>query len=245
MIPQRIRELFWDARYYLRPVFYLGFGVQCPLCGWRWRRFVPHGKPERENARCAHCDALERHRLMFLFLKKHTALFETPLRLLHFAPEKTFYTVFSKARNISYCTVDLCVSGVDAHMDITRLAFPDGTFDAVLCSHVLEHIPDDAAAIREIRRVLRPGGWALLHVPLHPTLLETYEDPTIVDPVERRKHFGQEDHVRYYGRDFGGRIEREGFQVKVISFAKTLDADTIRNYGIPFDEDIYFCNKPA
>jgi SAM-dependent methyltransferase len=182
---------------------------------------------------------------MFLFLKKHTALFETPLRLLHFAPEKTFYTVFSKARNISYCTVDLCVSGVDAHMDITRLAFPDGTFDAVLCSHVLEHIPDDAAAIREIRRVLRPGGWALLHVPLHPTLLETYEDPTIVDPVERRKHFGQEDHVRYYGRDFGGRIEREGFQVKVISFAKTLDADTIRNYGIPFDEDIYFCNKPA
>ena len=177
-----------------------------------------------------------------LYLQQHTNLFAADLRLLHFAPEPVLRRTFRLLPSLRYVTVDYAPTA-DARMDITRLAFPDHAFDCVLCVHVLEHIPDDRGAMRELHRVLKPGGWAILQVPLDVQRAETYEDPLITTPEDRRVHFGQEDHVRWYGRDYHRRLEHAGFQVTVDNYVRTLPAADIRRFGLSAGEDVYFCRK--
>ncbi|MEO5924520.1 MAG: methyltransferase domain-containing protein [Bryobacteraceae bacterium] len=165
------------------------------------------------------------------------------MSVLHFAPEKSLKKVLANQPHLRYITTDLC-EPTDVNMDITRLAIPNDTFDAILCSHVLEHIPDDAAAMRELHRVLKPNGLAILQVPLDMQREHTYEDFSITDPAERRKHFGQEDHVRMYGRDYKTRLQAAGFQVNVDSYVKTLGPDKAKRYGL-MEEDLYLCTKLA
>ena len=244
VIPAPLRVKLRRMRDRWRPLFYVGWSAECPCCGARCREFLPHGRPERDHALCARCGAVERHRLCMLYLKNRTNLFSERLRLLHFAPETVFRKIFSALPNLEYVTTDFSPSA-NVRMDITNLAFPDGSFDAILCMHVLEHIPDDRGAMRELLRVLRPGGWAILQVPLDLSRERTYEDWSITDAQERFRHFGQEDHVRWYGRDYKERLEGAGFQVTVEDYVRSFPPELIHRYGFIRDESIYLCRKPG
>ncbi len=154
--------------------------VRCPLCGKTARRFRPFGGGTvvRPNARCPRCDSLERHRLIWLYLRDETDLFTPaaePRRMLHVAPEPVLRERLAGEPLIDYLSADLEPGVADVQMDITAIDFPDDSFDVIYCSHVLEHVPDDALAMRELCRVLRPSGWAILQVPI--LLARTDEDP--------------------------------------------------------------------
>jgi hypothetical protein len=193
----------------------------CVVCGGSFRRFLPKGDPARPEALCPRCLSLERHRLLWPTL--HTLLTPSPregagLTLLHFGPEESLAPRLRQLPLRLYVTADLAIAQRPATtaMDITRTGFKSESFDRVLCCHVLEHIPDDAAAFGELYRVLRPGGAALLQVPL--TNGPTDEDPSVTDPAERARRFGQDDHVRIYGHDdFVQRARAAGFRVETVS----------------------------
>ena len=193
-----VRRLFGWARF-------AGWGVRCPICGRRARRFAPyHG---RERAQCVHCRSLERHRALWLWLRRRIPADAT---VLHVAPEEG---IAARLRSlpIDYVSTDLESPLAMRNDDITALPDPDGSFDIVICNHVLEHIPDDRSAMREIYRVLRPGGFAVLQHPIAPQP-ETFEDPSVTSPDERLRLFGQHDHVRVYGWDFVERLREAGFE---------------------------------
>ena len=126
-------------------------------------------------------------------------------------------------------------------MDITDIQYPDASFDVIVCYHVLEHVPDDRLAMREMRRVLKPGGWAILQSPLRVELEKTYEDFSITAPEERERAFGQRDHVRLYGRDYEQRLQESGWIVERDNFARRMDAAKRARYSVDADEDIYLC----
>ncbi len=147
-------------------------------------------------------------------------MFTEPVKLLHLAPEKPLMDLFIKQNNIDYLTADLNPEQVMVKMDITAIQYPDNIFDAILCNHVLEHIPDDRKAMRELYRVLKPGGWAILQVPVSKILEQTYDDITITSPQDREKYFGQKDHVRIYGKDYTQRLKEAGFTVDAYKWTK-------------------------
>ena len=155
--------------------------------------------------------------------------------------QKTF-----KARpNLSYVSADLNSSLAMARMDITQLPFPDASFDVVLCSHVLEHVPDDRSAMAELFRVLHPAGWAIIVAPVDRSRAETLEDPRVTRPQDRARLFGQHDHVRLYGRDYISRLECAGFSVNVDSYVTQLDDRIIALYGLNRHERIFLCTRAA
>ncbi|MDX1482836.1 MAG: methyltransferase domain-containing protein [Alphaproteobacteria bacterium] len=182
----------------------------CPLCGYHGP-FRPHKRTGRPDASCGRCGARERHRLFALYLHGCGVASWAGAKVLHVSPEYFIAPFFADAA--LYLTADLADSGADIRADLTHLALADAAFDAMLCSHVLEHIEDDTAAIAEIHRILKPGGIALINVPLDPGLAETYEDSAIASPEGRAAHFGQFDHVRRYGMDFPRRLATAGFDV--------------------------------
>lgn len=204
--------------------------VECPICGGRFRAFLPAGLVVRQGALCPDCGSLERHRLQWLYLK-HPDRLSNGIRVLHIAPEPCLSDRI-RLRPIVYVTADLNATHVAVRLDVTRLGFADDSFDLILCSHVLEHVPDDAAALSELYRVLAPGGWSMLQVPIEPALRETYEDPAITDPALREVHFRQSDHVRLYGGDYASRLEAAGFDVTVDTFAFKLPVPMVKRYGL-------------
>src|SRR5688572_6453658 len=191
-------------------VFYAGSNVTCPVCEKSFRKFLPYGRINpRPNALCPSCLSLERHRLIWLYLKEKTNFFRTKLEVLHIAPEACFIQRFEMQHGNGYVTADIESPLAKVKMDIHQIPFPENTFDVVLCNHVLEHVNDDIRAMREIRRVLKPNGFAILQVPFfNPVPDVTFEDATITNKQEREKIFGQDDHVRKYGRDYPQRIKR-------------------------------------
>lgn len=214
----------------------------CPLCRRYERGFEPHGVVPRPDARCPHCGALERHRLIWLFMTSRTNLCDgRPKRMLHVAPEQAFEKPMSAVPGLDRLTADLA-PGAMVQMDLTDIHYPDATFDVIYCSHVLEHIPDDRRAMREMFRVLKPGGWAILQVPILRDV--TFEDPSVTDPAERLRLFGQDDHVRVYGLDYADRLRAAGFRLKVEDFGATLSARRRQLYGLMEGERVYFCEKP-
>ena len=173
---------------------------------------------------------------------KRTNLFDgLQKRFLHIAPERCFVRMFSEAAGDGYLTADLRDTGVMESMDITDIAWPDGTFDVIYCSHVLEHVVDDRQAMRELCRVLAPGGWAMLNVPI--TANETFEDPSVTDPRERIRQFGQKNHVRRYGPDYMDRLTDAGFEVRRISVGDLVEAANIERYGLTdvASGDLFYC----
>jgi predicted SAM-dependent methyltransferase len=203
----------------LRPpisLLYRGNKVECPLCNQRFRSFVPAVRPSgpnRLNELCPNCGARDRHRHLWLYLKNETNLLLENSRVLHFAPERIFERLLKAQRNLDYVSADLQRRRAAVLADITEIPFSDDSFDVILCSHVLEHVQDDRKAMRELRRVLKPEGWAVILVPISSKRAQTYEDPAIVSPKERERAFGQHDHVRIYGRDFKDRLLEAGFKV--------------------------------
>jgi 2-polyprenyl-3-methyl-5-hydroxy-6-metoxy-1,4-benzoquinol methylase len=162
--------------------------------------------------------------------------------MLHIAPEPIFARMFQTLPALRYFTADLNSQSASVKLDITNVAYKDSLFDVILCNHVLEHVEDDRKAMRELWRVLRPGGWAILNSPIDPERADTFEDWSITSPVDRERAFGQRDHVRLYGRDYKERLQKAGFAVKVDRYIRELEPDVVRKYGLP-DEDIYFCAK--
>ncbi|RII29514.1 MAG: hypothetical protein CXR30_11530 [Geobacter sp.] len=216
--------------------------VECPVCGGRFAKFLPYGTTPRSNALCPSCNSLERHRLLWLFLRAKTDLWVRNLKLLDIAPYGLVSENIKKMANIDYLSIDINSPQAMLQMDITNLGFQDNSFDSILCYHVLEHVPNEQKAMQELFRVLKPGGWAIIQVPLKPG--PTMEGAHIYDPVERKRLFGQEDHVRYYGDDFKSRLEHHGFVVTVDPFASTLSQADLKHYAISVFEDIYYCTKP-
>ncbi len=201
----------------IRP-FYIGNKVECPVCGKHFRKFLPYGYGKAmDNRLCPYCLSLERHRLIWLYLKQRSNFFEAPLKVLHFAPEQPFLKRFKALKNLDYTTADLDSPIADLHLDVANIDLPDDQYDVVICNHVLEHVNDVNKAFSEIKRILKPGGWAILMVPINPDV-DTWEDPSITDPEERKRCFGQYDHVRQFGRDYAQVLEKAGF---------TVDADRI------------------
>jgi SAM-dependent methyltransferase len=194
----------------------------------------------RPGARCPRCGSLERHRLLWLFLSSRPQLLAGARRLLHIAPEPTMAALFKSVPGVHYISADL-MADTNVRLDITALPFADGTLDAVVCNHVLEHVPDDRAAMRELRRVLSPRGWAILQSPLDRRRAATFEDFSIQDPAERERVFGQHDHVRIYGRDYFDRLTRAGFHVEAVPFADEIGSETAARHALK-REEIVLCH---
>jgi SAM-dependent methyltransferase len=215
-----------------------GDAVECPLCGHRFRRFKDDWN--RPNAICWRCGAHERHRAVALLWRHRPELLGNATSMLHFAPEWCFrYT--PRRPEMRYVSADLDPDKGELTLDIRRLDLPDGEFDAIVCSHVLEHVDDDRAALAELRRVAAPHGWVLLMVPQALDRAETYEDPSITDPDERRAAFWQHDHVRLYGRDFRDRVAAAGFAVELIAMTDVLGSRAAARYGLLPVDLIHVC----
>lgn len=234
-------KLIAKARHFFRSMPYRGNARYCPMCGNYSDRFVPFGNPVRMDARCFHCNSLERHRFLWLYLERRTSFVSSPPEtMLHFAPEACIESRLKQVLGKGYLTADIEHGKAILQLDITDIGYPDESFDSILCSHVLEHVPNDAKAMSEIYRVLKPAGWALLVVPISGD--KTFEDPSVVDPYERLRLFGQEDHVRVYGRDFSDRLLAAGFKLECITPGMMLSPEELMEYGIPPEHsggDIY------
>jgi hypothetical protein len=215
-----------------------GDAVECPVCGGRFRRFRPDWN--RPDAICWRCGAHERHRAVALLWRERPELLGDAASVLHFAPEWCFRFT-PRPSGQRYVTADLDPAKGDLQLDIRALDLPDGAFDAIICSHVLEHVDDDRAALAELRRVVAPDGWVQLMVPQDLGRAETYEDPGITDPEARRAAFWQDDHVRLYGRDFADRIRAAGFDVEVIVMAEALGPAAARRHGLLAVDLIHQC----
>src|SRR5215471_10377195 len=218
LIPERIRmwryALYECARYFPELLLSLGFAIKCPFCGWRFRRMRPSGfsypilvqnrvvgATPRPNVVCPRCKSNDRERLLYLFLKNETRLLDDGGTLLHVAPEPQIRRALMNCARVRYVSTDLHAKDAMVRADLLTLPLRDGSFNAVICNHVLEHVHDDRKAMREIRRVLNDGGWAILQVPIALALTRTVEDPGVTDPNERIRRFGQRDHVRMYAPD--------------------------------------------
>jgi ubiquinone/menaquinone biosynthesis C-methylase UbiE len=133
---------------------------------------------------------------------------------------------------VRYTSVDVESPFADIHADLCELPFDAGGFDLVICSHVLEHVGREGAALAEIRRVLAPGGTAIIMYPIDHRRDTTDEDLTMVDPRERERRFGQFDHVRLYGRDHVDRLVTAGFEVTARDVASELHRADAHRYGL-------------
>jgi SAM-dependent methyltransferase len=244
-VPRKILQLFSDAVLRVIAPFYYGDKYYCPIEQRGYRKFLPYGRVvSRANVLCPGSLSLERHRLLWLYLKERTNFFKTAQKMLHIAPEVCFMPAFAKQHKEEYITADLESPLAKVKMDVHEIPFEDNTFDIAMCNHVMEHVEDDIKAMSEIHRVLKPGGWAIIQIPFFFPLKEvTYEDKSITDPKEREKVFGQDDHVRMYGKDYGARLEQAGFKVTVDDFVKSLPKEEVIKMALPADEMIYFCEK--
>lgn len=214
-VPSPLRSAIWKVRREVRAARYILRDHVCPLCGNERRFLVVNDAEARAETLCLRCHSLERHRRAVLFLRRATDLYSVPLRVLHVAPEESLRRELGELEHLSYVTGDLLAPDVDVRLDLTDIEFDDESFDVVLCSHVLEHVPDDRKAMREIHRILKRTGWALINVPSDPARTAIYEDPSVVSPDARLSHFGQEDHVRVYSSDgFMARLRECGFSVE-------------------------------
>lgn len=216
-----------------------------PIDGNSYRKFLPYGYEKvRENVLAPGTLSLERHRLFWLYLTRETSFFTSEgLRVLHFAPEQAFLKRFKKLKHIQYTTTDLNSPIADVTADICYLPFENDSYDFIICNHVLEHIPDHLKAMRELFRVLAPGGTAILQVPYEANRETTFEDDSIIDPKERAQLFGQYDHVRVYGMDYFDTLRSVGFTVTAIDYTSTLSEEEIDTYRLAKGELLPVCSK--
>ena len=228
------RPILIKLSYWVKPiiaVYLKGKTYTDPIDGKGFRKFLPYGyEIQRPNVLSPSTLSLERHRLLWLYLKNETAFFTTDKKVLHFAPEQAFYSRFRQMKNLDYTTTDLNSPLADVKADICNLPFKDNTYDVIFCNHVLEHIPDDTKAMQELYRVLKKGGMGIFQIPQDLNREVTFEDNSITDRKERAKIFGQYDHVRIYGKDYFDKLRSVGFKVDEVDYTKTLLEEEITKY---------------
>ncbi|ASK31543.1 SAM-dependent methyltransferase [Chryseobacterium sp. T16E-39] len=231
-----------------------GSNYHCPFCGYDSKdlEIVGHDLPVliekhvigggRRAAGCYKCNSRDRERLLYAFIIKELNLPKNN-SILHIAPEPRLSKILLNYNLKEYICGDLFTESYHypAHVkniNVLNIPYENSYFDMVICNHVLEHIDDDQKAMREILRVLKPGGKAILQVPISKNNLETHEDSTISDPQKRKEFFGQFDHVRLYGQDYVTRLENVGFIVERLNIS-----DKYKKFGVNPEEDIFFCKK--
>jgi SAM-dependent methyltransferase len=230
----------------VRPLLYRGNAVHCACCDGDFSRFIPHqGRP---YAKCPRCGALERHRLLVSYLRERTDLFAGRLKVLHVAPEWCLQLELRRLSNLDYVSADLDSPLATDHVDLLDLPYSAGSFDVVICNHVLEHVDNDRRALDEIRRVLRADGRAIIMSPIDPASPSTVEGLDVHTPEERRRVYWQRDHLRRYGRDFADRVASRGFSVDTIRYIDQFDATQVQRQGLRresalfSDDDIFICH---
>jgi SAM-dependent methyltransferase len=238
-IANKIRLIFLKFKY-------RGNSVLCPCCKSSFSEFAPFGDSRRKNAWCPNCQGLERHRLLWKYFEEKTNLYSHPLKVLHVAPEDIFFNHFKQQKNIDYYPVDifphLYPKGT-TYLDILDHEIPDNSFDVIICNHVFQYIEDDKKAIKNIYKLMKPGGWGIMQVPIDTTKKVTYEDSSITDPLEREKAFGLKEHVRYYSYDYADRLREAGFKVTVDDYTSKFSDEEIYKYGFWKGDSIYYCTK--
>lgn len=258
MTPKALTQaIHWAERMAPRPIGYLkmlirtlsnlqyiGNARYCPVCEKSSRAFKPYGVNPRPDAQCPHCGALERHRFTWKYFQLRTNLFsDRHKKILHIAPENCFEPRLRKYFGTNYLTADISNTKAMVKMDIMDIQFPDCSFNVVYCSHVLEHVENDRQALHELFRILTNDGWAVILVPIYSTS-PTFEDASITTPQERRKAFGQDDHLRRYGPDFVDRLTETGFNVTKTSVFDLFENNTIARMGLTSASgDIFYCVK--
>lgn len=218
----------------------------CPISERKFRTFIKSGG----LVQSPDSGARERHRFIWHYLKSETPLFtQNPIVLLHISPEHCFYEKLKSRENILYFPVDKFEPGYDyqsltRNFDLLNQNLETEKYDFIICNHVLEHIPDDATAIENLFKILKTGGNAIVTVPILPGNRPTYENKSITSPKERKKHFVQWDHVRYYGTDISERLEKAGFEVKSVN-AQTYFNDSEREkFGLTHESWLFHLSKP-
>ena len=250
-----------SVRRRMRLALSFGFTYRCPVCSFRCGKLLPAGKGydvlERLNVVggqrieedvCPSCFASSRTRLVLAYLRHHTSLFERLARVLHVAPQRGLGQHLRAKSNLRYYPFDRVNPGGNSLFDLmggdlSCLPFASEFFDAVLCNHVLEHVNDDGLALAELYRVLKPGGFAILQVPIAMRRRKTHEDPAM-RPEERILHFGHPDHVRLYGRDYALRLSRAGFEVSTVNVYATLSDEQRQELRLNPNERIYVVRRP-
>jgi predicted SAM-dependent methyltransferase len=229
------------------------------MCGAHLKSFLPGGEyhavlteksivggGQRSNVVCPICRSEDRERLAYLYLTNRPHLLAEGTKLLHIAPEYNLSSWLRSKAELDYISADLTRGDVDVNMDLTEIPFPNSTFNAIICNHVLEHIPNDRAAMAELFRVLKPDGWAMLQVPISLSLTATYEDFSITDPIGRERAFGQNDHVRIYAMDYVDRLKRAGLAVELFYWRQS-DGDyggKSNKFGLIDREIVFFASRP-
>lgn len=241
------RPLLIRLSYVARPIlafFLKGNAFTDPIDGKSFKSFLPYGYgKQRNNVLSPSTLSLERHRLLWLYLKNETDFFTAEKKVLHFAPEQAFYKRFRKLKHLDYTTTDLLSPLADVKADICNLPFKDNSYDIILCNHVLEHIPDDTKAMQELYRVLKVGGMGIFQIPQDLNREGTFEDDSITDKNERTKIFGQYDHVRIYGRDYFNKLRSIGFTVEKVDYTNVISPEMVKKYCLAEGEIIPVCYK--
>lgn len=241
------RPLLIRFSYLIRPILAIllkGNKFTDPIDGKSFRTFLPYGYgKQRPNVLSPSTLSLERHRLLWLYLKNETDFFSAKKKVLHFAPEQAFYKRFKAMKHLDYTTTDLNSPLADVKADICKLPFEDNSFDIILCNHVLEHIPDDTKAMQELYRVMKVGGMGIFQIPQDLSRKTTFEDDSITDKKERSRIFGQYDHVRVYGLDYFDKLRTIGFKVEEVDYTAKLSEEAVTKYCLVKGEIIPVCIK--
>lgn|SRR5574344_940176 len=244
----------------VRPIYLLrhkGNKYTCPFCGYKSDILNPFGEESdviekyhiigagRRNASCLKCGAHDRERLIFVYLKYVAKIFDgKTLSILHMAPEQRISAKILECHDLEYVCGDLFTEGYTypdyvKNMNLLALPIENDRFDIVICNHVMEHIPEDTKAMSEIFRVLKPGGFAILQVPISYSTDKTIEDFSITNPDERKRRFGKSDHCRIYGLDYIDRLKSVGFEVDMKNISKDFP-----QFALNPEENIFICTKP-
>lgn len=239
IIPCKILKIIKPVYYFIRGLLYTGNKYNCIICKKTFSKFLKYDK--RKNAMCPGCASLERHRLLCLYLQNETNLLNKKNKILHFAPEYSLQKKFKKLSDKNYLSTDIEHPDAMLHADITKLPIKDNLFDLILCNHVLQEIPDDKKAIREIFRILKKGGVVIITIPENNNN-KTFENQGEKTDKDRAKLYGYYGALRIYGKDFVKKLTNEGFKVEIIDYIKKFKKEEIKRYGL-IPELFYLCKK--